>query len=52
MVGLAGVAANVAQSGGTLDLANVQDGTGARMHILLPLASLLEVLRQCRTWST
>lgn len=44
-IGLAGVAANVAQSGGTLDLANDLDGTGARVRVLLPLASLDELER-------
>lgn len=44
-IGLAGVAVNVEQSGGTLELGNLEDGTGARVRICWPLASLDELDR-------
>jgi signal transduction histidine kinase len=44
-IGLAGVAANVAQAGGTLDLGNLEDGQGARVRMRFPLASLDELER-------
>lgn len=44
-IGLAGVAVNVAQSGGTLELANLDDGSGARVQVRFPLASVEELER-------
>ncbi|HEY0733612.1 MAG TPA: hypothetical protein VGD69_01795 [Herpetosiphonaceae bacterium] len=44
-IGLAGMAVNVAQCGGTLDLANLDDGGGARVHLRFPLASIEELAR-------
>jgi signal transduction histidine kinase len=52
-IGLAGVAVNVEQSGGTLELGNLEDGTGARVRSCWPL-SLLDELEWCeaeeRAW--
>lgn len=44
-IGLAGVAVNVVQFGGTLELGNLEDGTGARVQICFPLAVLGELER-------